>query len=450
MNKEPVVVICGRPNVGKSSLFNACIGRRVAIVDPTHGVTRDRVMAALDIGQRRFVLVDTGGIGLFDEIELKKEVEQQIEIALQCADLILFLVDARDGLMPADEDIARRLRGLGKPILLIANKCDGISIERELAVFYRLGMGEPLVASALSGIGIPSVREAIAERVPQIDEEGPEPSHEAPIRLAIVGKVNSGKSTFTNLVVGENRVIVSDIAGTTRDAVDVAFQHNGRRFIAIDTAGLRKRRVVEGTADFYGQGRAITAVKRADVVLLFVDASRKISQIDKGLAAAIAQATKPVVLCVTKWDLAQAEGREPAQYAPYIQQQLPLLEFAPVSFLSSHKSWNISETLDLAVQLWEQSAYRVPTGQLNRVIEDALTRQTPRGARTRVPKVLYATQTGVHPPTIVLFVNDKKLFDDEYRRYLANRLRNAFPFDEVPIRIHYRSRTQVAERPPRG
>ena len=442
---DPVVVICGRPNVGKSSLFNAFIGRRVAIVDPTHGVTRDRVTAPIEHGGSRFEVMDTGGIGLFDEVELKDEVEHQIGIALDCADLILFLVDVKDGLMPADKEIASRLRALGKPIVLVANKCDNPSDERETATFYSLGLGDPVPVSAVGGIGVKTLMDEVAERLP----EAPAPADDAdaPIKLAIVGKVNSGKSTLVNLLVGEDRVIVSDLPGTTRDAVDVPFERDGRRFIAVDTAGLRKRRVVEGTADFYGQGRAVSAIRRADVVLLLVDATRKISQIDKGLAAAIARHDKPVVICVTKWDLASADGKTPDDYAPYVQQQLPLLEFAPLSFLSSLVELNIDGTLDLAAQLHEQAGFRAPTGQLNRVIEDAVSRHAPRTGKSKTPNVLYATQAGVHPPTIVVFVNDKKLFGDDYRRYLANRLRDVFPFSEVPIRIFYRSRS-ANEAPP--
>ncbi len=443
---EPTVVVCGRPNVGKSSLFNAILKRRVAIVDPAAGVTRDRVTARVERGDRAFLLVDTGGIGQYDDAELKTEIEHQIDTALEIADLILFLVDARDGVIPADEVIAKELRSLNKPILLVANKCDGVSIEREVPSLYALGLGEPRPVSALERFGVEALIEEILDLIPPSAEESRGPDEARPIRLAIVGKVNSGKSTLVNLLVGEDRVIVSEIPGTTRDAVDVAFERGGRRFVAVDTAGIRKRRVVEGTADFYGHARANEAIRRADVVLLLVDATRKISQIDKGIAHEIAGSARPVVIGVSKWDLAEEAGKRPEEYRAYLAQQLPMLEFAPVTFLSSLTAFNIDETLDVVASLEEQSGYRAGTGALNRIIDEAITRRFPRVGRGKFPKILYVTQTGTHPPTFVVFVNDKKLFGDEYARYLANRLREQLPIEEVPLKIHFRERKKAEEK----
>lgn len=499
-NTLPIVVICGRPNVGKSSLFNALLKRRVAIVDPTAGVTRDRVTANVERYGAQFQLVDTGGLGLFDEIQLKDEVERQIGIALDLADLVLFVVDAKDGLMPHDQEIARRLRTLDKPLLLVANKADGPGHEREAAQFLRLGFGEPIVVSALEKLGVEPLCEAIVDALKreglhvaaesaELDDDGDEivddepaleeleaadaefddleldpdegePSDDddegasassevaagdaeaakRPIRLAIVGKVNAGKSTFMNRVLGEERVIVSPIAGTTRDAIDAPFSHAGRDFVAIDTAGLRKRRVVEGTPDFYGVSRAKEAIRRCDVVLLFVDATRDVSQIDKALAQAVAFSSKPVVVCVSKWDLAELAGRTPDEYLPYLRQQLPLLEFAPIVFLSTQRDFNVDETLDIAADVHDQAGFRAPTGLLNRALEQAFATEKPRVSRGKIPHVLYVTQTRVRPPTFVVFVNDKKLFGNEWSRFLANRLRDTFPFGEVPLRIHFRER----------
>ncbi|MBI4878211.1 MAG: ribosome biogenesis GTPase Der [Planctomycetes bacterium] len=436
---EPVAVICGRPNVGKSSLFNAMLRRRVAIVDPTAGVTRDRVAARVERTSGAFLLVDTGGIGLFDDVALKDEVESQIEAALCSADLVLLVVDVRDGVLPADEAIARELRILGKPILLVVNKCDGAANERVLGPFYSLGLGEPRAVSALERFGVEALVEDILERLPCREE----PQHEegdAPIRLAVVGKVNSGKSTLVNLLVGEQRVIVSEMPGTTRDAVDVPFARGGRRFIAVDTAGIRKRRVVEGTADFYAQARASEAIRRSDVVLLLIDAARKFSQIDKGIASEVGRSGKPVVIGVTKWDLARDAGKIPEDYRAYLAQQLPMLDFAPVVFLSAVEDFNVDAALDAVAAVYAQAGYRAPTGPLNRIIEEAETRRFPRVKKSRVPKILYVTQTAVRPPTIIVFVNDRKLFGDEYARYLANRLREQLPFNEVPLRIHFRDR----------
>ena len=434
------IVICGRPNVGKSSLFNALLKRRVAIVDPTAGVTRDRMVAEVVRPYGSFLVVDTGGIGLFDEIALKREVESQIEAALSFADLIAFVVDARDGLLPADEVIAKELRSLNKPILLVANKCDGVSIERELPAFYCLGFGEPLAVSALERYGVENLAEKIVELLPDCREPELDDSAGKTIRLAVVGKVNSGKSTLVNLLVGADRVIVSEMPGTTRDAVDVPFERNDQRFVAVDTAGIRKRRVVEGTPDYYAHARSAEAIRRADAVLLLVDASRKISQIDKGIAHSINVQARPVVIGVTKWDLAEAAGRDPDDFLPYIQQQLPMLDYAPVTFLSALTNFNVNATLKVVVSVYSQSAFRSATGPLNRIVEQAAIQRLPRAMGSKFPKILFATQTGIHPPTVVVFVNERKLFDDEYGRYLANRLREQLPFDEVPLRIIFRDR----------
>ncbi|MFH0947182.1 MAG: ribosome biogenesis GTPase Der [Planctomycetota bacterium] len=443
---ESTIVICGRPNVGKSSLFNAMLRRRVAIVDPMAGVTRDRIVAQVERPFGSFLAVDTGGIGLFDETALKAEVESQIEAALSFAKLIVFVVDARDGLIPADLVIAKELRSLGKPILLVANKCDGVSIEKELPAFYRLGFGEALAVSATERFGVENLVERIIALLPARDEEPEDRDSNPVIRLAVVGKVNSGKSTLVNLLVGEERMIVSEIAGTTRDAVDAPFERKGQKYIAIDTAGMRKRRVVEGTADYYAHARASEAIRRCDVVLLLVDATRKVSQIDKGIAHAINATARPVVIGVTKWDLAEEAGRNPADFKPYIQQQLPMLEYAPLCFLSALKNFNVDETLDVVASVYAQSSYRSATGPLNRIVEQAAVQRLPRASASKFPKILFATQTGIRPPTVVVFVNDKKLFDDEYGRYLANRLREQLPFDEVPIRVIFRDRKREGKR----
>lgn len=441
----PTVVICGRPNVGKSSLFNSILKRRVAIVDPAAGVTRDRVSALVERLGREFILIDTGGIGLFDDIDLKVEVERQIETALRLADVILFLVDAKTGLIPADELIAKELRQLDKPMILVANKCDGVSIERELPELFGIGLGEPFPVSALERLGVDELVEEIIERLPPDDENDPSEPSEERIRLAIVGKVNSGKSTLVNLLVGEERVIVSDIPGTTRDAVDVPFERGGRKFVAIDTAGIRKRRVVEGTADFYGHARASEALRRADAVLLLVDATKKVSQIDKGIANEVARSAKPVVIGVSKWDLAKEAGKTTSEYEPYLKQQLPNLEFAPVTFLSAHAGINVDGTLQTCAEMYDQAGHRAATGPLNRLVERAMVRRFPRVGRGKFPKIKYITQTGVRPPTFVVFVNDKKLFGDEYARYLANRFREELAFEEVPLRIFFRETKREAK-----
>lgn len=448
--RVPVVVLCGRPNVGKSSLFNALIKRRVAIVDPTAGVTRDRVTAEIERYGGKFLLVDTGGLGLFDEIELKKEVERQIEVALELADVVLFVVDAKDGPLPFDAEIARKLRKLDKPIMLVANKADGPSAERAAAQFGRLGLGDPIAVSSLEKLNVEGLCEDLVEKLKEMgfDHEESSRDEEPPIKIAIVGKVNSGKSTFVNRIVGEERVIVSSVPGTTRDAVDAPFEYGGRKFVAIDTAGLRKRRVVEGTPDFYGTGRATEAMRRCDVVLLFVDAEREVSQIDKSLATLVAESGKPVVIAVSKWDLAKQARRNEEEFEPYLAQQIPWLEFAPVVHLSVMANQNVEKLLDTVVEVHEQSGFRVPTAQLNKVLENAFAMEKPRVGRGKFPKVMYVTQTGIRPPTFIVFVNEKKLFGDEWARFFANRMREAFPFSQVPLKVFFRERKRSTN--PRG
>jgi GTPase len=448
------VVICGRPNVGKSSLFNAIVRRRIAIVDPTAGVTRDRVEARVERPGGSFFVMDTGGIGQFDEALLKHEIERQIQYALDEADLIVLVVDAKDGCMPADGEIARRLRQLDKPVLLVANKCDGVQQERATSEFVRLGFGDELIqVSARERYGVEDLVEAILDRIPRENELEPEnidyDDPDRPIRLAIVGKVNSGKSTLMNLLVGKERVIVSPLAGTTRDSVDAPFEWNGKKFVAIDTAGIRKHRAVDGTPDFYSQGRAEESMRRADVVLFLLDATREISQIDKGIARTVADSARPVVMCITKWDLAQQAGKTPDEYEPYVKQQLHALSFAPICFMSALTKFNVDAALRIATEVFVQSSYRVGTGELNRVIEQSESRQTPRVGRGKFPKMYYATQTSVRPPTFVVFVNEGKLFGDEYARYISNRMRQCFPFGEVPLRVHFKERRRTERGKPK-
>lgn len=450
------VVICGRPNVGKSSLFNAILRRRVAIVDPTAGVTRDRVEARVERPAGAFFLMDTGGIGQFDNALLKDEIERQIQYALDGADLIVLVVDAADGCLPADAEIARRLRQLDKPVVLAANKCDGVQQERASADFLRLGFGDPIAVSARERYGVEELVETIFDHIPESDDESEADAGEAAdaddpnraIRIAIVGKVNSGKSTLMNLLVGSERVIVSPLAGTTRDSIDAPFEWHGRKFVAVDTAGIRKHRAVDGTPDFYSQGRAEESIRRSDVVLFLIDATREISQIDKSIARTVADSARPVVLCITKWDLAQQAGKTPDEYEPYVHQQLHALAFAPVCFMSALTRFNVDAALKTAIDLYVQSSYRVGTGELNRVIEQSESRQVPRVGRGKFPKMYYATQTGVRPPTFVVFVNEGKLFGDEYARYMANRMRQCFPFGEVPLRVFFKERRRTEKGKP--
>lgn len=430
----PVVAIVGRPNVGKSSIFNRLARRRIAIVDPTSGVTRDRVSTEMSHGRKRFELMDTGGIGIQDVEEMAHHVEEQIDVALEKASIIVFVVDVRDGLVPLDEVVAERLRHVNKPVLLVANKVDDPSLVPLRAEFFKLGFGEPLAFSAHHGHGRRELLEEIVALIPS----GAAVPREPLMKLAVVGRRNVGKSTLINTLAREERMIVSEIPGTTRDSVDVRFELNGRVFVAIDTAGVRKRRQVEGSVEFYGLARARRSVRRADVVLFMLDATAEISQVDKKLGAYIAEQFKPCIIVVNKWDLAGETETE--KFAEYVRYWLPGLSYAPISFISARDAANVVDTIGLAEELHRQAGIRVGTSELNRVIRDALTERPPKRQRGRLAKIFFATQVTVAPPTFVLFVNHPALFDAAYERYLANRLREKFPFSEVPLRFFFRER----------
>ncbi len=437
----PVVALVGRPNVGKSSLLNRMARRRVSIVEPTPGVTRDRVTALVEHGDRAFQVMDTGGIGLFDEVLLKEEVERQIQAAFLEADLLLFLVDAREGLTPMDQEVAALLRKSRKPVFLVGNKAESPAARAEAGVFLKLGFGEPHLVSALEGFGVPELLDRVVEALPPEGEE--RASLEPLMKIAVLGKRNAGKSSLINFLAGEERVIVSELPGTTRDAVDVLFERGGKRLLAIDTAGLRKRRSVQDAVEFFSMKRAEKAALRADVALLLFDLTQPISRVDQSLAKFLVDHYKPVVIAGTKWDLAKERTR-PGDWEEYIRTKLAGLSFAPISFFSVKEGFHVDETLELCWDLFRQSRLRVPTGELNRVLREAMDTVSPRAKRgPKAPKIFYAVQPEVAPPTIVLFVNDPGLFSKDYLRFLQNRLRRDLPFKEVPLRILLRSREKV-------
>jgi GTP-binding protein len=432
----PTVAIVGRPNVGKSSLLNRLVGHRISIVDPTPGVTRDRVSAPCALGEGYVELVDTGGMGIEDVDQLTEHVENQIAYGMAEADLIVFLVDAREGLTPLDRHAAERLRRLDVPVLLAANKVDEVELPSEAAELNALGFGDPIHISAHHGIGIDALTEAISKRLGKAPAERVEP---AVMKLAVIGKRNTGKSTFINALAGEERVIVSETPGTTRDSVDVTIELDGRRLMLIDTAGVRKRRKITGDVEFYSYRRALRSIRRADVVALMIDASVPVSKVDKDLARQVAEEFKPVILVVNKWDLARdvAAGED---YAEYLGKVFPELSFAPISLTSATTGLNVADTIRLAGQLFAQARHRVGTGELNRVIEEIVRLRGPsHKAGTRPPKVLYVSQIATAPPTIVCFVNDVRSFDRNYQRFLINQFREHLPYSEVPIRLVFRS-----------
>ena len=441
----PKVAIIGRPNVGKSSLFNTLARRRIAIVDPTAGVTRDRVSALIESNDRWFELVDTGGMDFRTSEELAADVAGQIEFAIREASVIVFVVDVQDGRQPLDGQIAERLRPVTAPIIVAANKADNGRLAQNATEFYTFGYKPVIPVSAKHGRGRRDLMAAVRKRLPADAAEAPD---EVAMKIAVVGKRNAGKSTFINALAGSERVIVSEIPGTTRDAVDIRFEKDGLTYVAIDTAGVRKRKSIKDDIEFYSLTRALGSIRRADVVLLLIDATTPVSQVDKHLGRAVRDEMKPVVLVVNKWDLAKGRATT-GDFADYLGETLPGLSYAPLSFTTAKDARNVLATVDLARNLYKQSQSRVTTGELNRVIERAVKIRQPPSPRTTLPKIYFATQVAVAPPTVVLFVNQPDLFNASYRRFIENRFREELPFPEVPIRLILRAHSEH-ERADRG
>jgi GTP-binding protein len=433
----PVVAIIGRPNVGKSSLFNALAGKMISIVEPTAGVTRDRISAIIEHNDRFFELIDTGGYGIVDSDQLKEHIENQIHQAISSADLVLFVVDIRDGLMPLDKQIALLLRKNNLTVLLVANKADEAKMFPAAADFAKLGFGDAFCVSVTNNMNKQVLVEKITELLKDHISEKPK---NIEMQLAIVGKRNVGKSTFTNAIIGQDRVIVSEIPGTTRDSIDVRFEKDGKTFLVIDTAGVRKKTSMKDSIEFYSSVRAMKSVRRADVVLFLIDATAAVSEVDKKLAALIADEYKACIIVINKWDLAKGKASSD-DYANYLSKLMPQLSYAPIVFTTATERKNIQSVLDLARELFKQATTKVSTAHLNKAIEQ-ISSQRPGGKRgvSHLPKIYYATQIAIKPVTILLFVNKLELFDENYKRFLIGRLRDNLSFAEVPIRLLVRPR----------
>lgn len=434
----PVVAIVGRPNVGKSSLFNCLAGRRISIVDPTAGVTRDRVSTVISANDRYIELVDTGGIGIEDSDNLTADVDKQIQYAIDLADVVLFVVDIRSGIVPLDEEVNRRLRAVNKPILLIANKCDVPELEANAEEFRALGRGEAFPVSAEHRRGRPELFDAIVARLPAEDRDQ-RPPNEIEMKVAIVGRRNTGKSTFINSLAQAERMIVSEVAGTTRDSVDVRFERDDKVFIAIDTAGVRRKKSIAGDIEFYSLARAERSIRRADVVMMFFDPRLRVSMVDKQLTAYIIEQNKPAIFVINKWDLVNDRLRT-GDYADYMRAMFPMLDYVPMAFITAKEGKNVWRLLNLSQNLHKQASARVTTGELNRLVQDAYRLQPPPSRQNRQGKIFFATQAATNPPTIVLFTNGPELFDPVYQRYLSKFLRERTPFREVPIKLQLRSK----------
>ncbi len=440
---KPIVAIVGRPNVGKSTLFNRLIGERLAIVSETAGTTRDRLYGDAEFAGREFIVIDTGGLAVNERDDLPGTpaamfagVRAQAQLAIDEADEIVFVVDVTHGPSPDDYEIADILRRTAKPVFLVVNKADNLKREDEAVEFYQLGVGDPLSISALHGVGIGELLEEMVAHLPP--QEQVEPS-QIP-HLAIVGRPNVGKSSLLNAILGEERALVSEIAGTTRDAVDTEISWNGEPLVLIDTAGLRRRGHIEPGIEKYSTLRALRAIERADVALLVLDAVDGVMAQDQHVAHYILEEGKGVVVVVNKWDLVEKDEHTMEQYTQRLRSALDFIAYAPLVFVSAKTHQRVRRVIEKALEVRAAWQMRVTTGELNALVREATTRHAPPPHGQRVLKILYATQTGVAPPTFVFFVNDKRLVHFTYERFLENQLRERWGFEGAPLRIVFRNR----------
>ena len=444
---RPLVAVVGRPNVGKSTLFNRLIGRRVAIVEDTPGITRDRLYHNVTWRGQEFTVIDTGGIILNEADPLTVQVRTQAEIAMEEADVILFVVDAADGMTSTDQDIADVLRGSSRPVMLVVNKTDNPRLEMDATEFYTLGLGDIHTVSAAHGHGVADLLDAVVEHFPP-DFDSEEEDEDA-IRLAIIGRPNVGKSSLLNAILGEERVIVSPLPGTTRDTIDTPFEWDGQKLVLLDTAGIRRSGKIQGTVEYYMVLRAQAALERSNVGMVVIDGSAGVLDGDKRVAGMAQEAGRACIIVVNKWDLVdpgviREEGRRPRadrarmeKFTEAFRKDCPFLAYAPLVFVSAQERFSIREAIETAITAAQNHAHRIPTGELNRLIRDA-TERRPLMEHGRSFKVYYATMPRVQPPTVVLFCNDAEMLHFSYRRYLENQLRATYPLEGTPIRIQAR------------
>ena len=429
----PKVAIIGRPKVGKSSLLNALAGAMISIVEPTAGVTRDRVSTFIGRDERYFELIDTGGYGIVDSDQLSEHIEYQIFQAIESAQLVLFMVDIRDGIVPLDEKITQLLRKNNLDVIGVANKADTARLFPNAGEFTKLGFGEFLCVSVKNNLNKEVLLDKIFDKIATLEPGRPAIPD---MKVAIVGKRNAGKSTLVNAMVGFERVIVSETPGTTRDAVDVRFEKDGKTIVVIDTAGVRKKRKMAGSIEFYGYVRAERSIRRADVALFIIDATVPVSQVDKKLAKLIAEENKSCIIIVNKWDLAK-DSASTEDYQEYLTKVLPGLKYAPIAFTTATEAKNIQSVLDLTTEIFKQTTTWIPTVKLNKAFEIIKQEKigTSRGKKKGWPKIYYATQIAINPITILMFVNKPELFEENYLRYVVNRLRALLLVEEVPIKL---------------
>jgi GTP-binding protein len=439
---KPIVAVVGRPNVGKSTLFNRLTGKRIAIVEDIPGITRDRLYADGEWNGRAYTLIDTGGILMDEEDPMQTQIRIQAEIAMEEADVILFLCDAESGITAADRDLADELRRGGgqTPLFLVINKADNPQREQNAAEFYELGLGQVYTVAAISGRGVADLLDEVVAAFPP--DAGDDEEDDETIRIALIGRPNVGKSSMLNAILGEDRAIVSPVAGTTRDAIDTPFEWEGHKLLLIDTAGIRRSGKIQGTVEYYSVLRAQRAIERADVAVTVIDSIEGLLDGDKRVAGMAHEAGRAAVLCVNKWD----EGRSIVQeanpgaknplvaFTQHLRDHMPYVSYAPVAYCSALRGTGIGAFVETAITAAENHAHRVPTGELNRLIRDAVDAH-PLAAKGRTFKVRYVTMAAVKPPTIILFTNDPDMMHFSYKRYLENQIRKVYPFEGTPLRI---------------
>ena len=440
---KPTVAIIGKPNVGKSTFFNYIVGSRISIVEDTPGVTRDRVYAETNWRGRNFTVVDTAGVEPESDDTIISQMREQAKIAIDIADVILFLTDVKQGVTAADQEIAIMLKKSKKPVVLVCNKADNMSRDRnEIYEFYNLGMGEPYPVSAANALGIGDVLDALYENFP---EKNDDEDDDGRIKVAVIGKPNVGKSSLINKILGENRTIVSNIAGTTRDAIDTEYENEYGKYVLIDTAGIRRKSKVSESIEKFSIMRTLLAIERADVCLMMIDANEGVTDQDAKIAGEAHEAGKGIIIVVNKWDEYEKETGTLEKYKKDIYAKLSYLSYAPVIFISAKTGQRVDKLFNMINNVAEQNAMRVSTATLNQVINEAIAIVQPPTDKGKRLKILYGTQVSTKPPTFVIFVNNKELFHFSYERYLVNQIRKEFGLEGTPVRIIAREKGEKEE-----
>jgi GTP-binding protein len=435
---KPVVAIVGRPNVGKSTLFNRILRQRLAIVDDQPGVTRDRLYGEASWGGRQFVLIDTGGYVPETEDLIEQAVREQVQYAVEEATVILFVCDAQTGVTPLDQQIALDLSRRGKPVLLVVNKADSEQREMHSYEFYRLGMGDPLPISASLGRRVGDLLDRLVALLPPARAEGGKGAETDSVRIAVVGRPNVGKSSFINAILGHPKLLVTEVPGTTRDSVDTLVEYRGRKITLIDTAGLRRRSRIKEAVEFYSVVRTHRAIRRSEVVILMIGADEGLTAQDKRILEEILEAKRGAVLVVNKWDLLEKNRELAEKYQKALQEELRIYSYVPIAFTSALTNWQVSQVLDLALQVWAELRKRVETHEVNRFLQEALAAYPPPAYGAKYVKIKYASQVATAPPVFAFFCNIPKGIKPSYRQYLENRLRERFGFQGVPLVLTFR------------